>query len=75
MVIKIVTVCIYFFIVFDSVLAQTTNETQLFKCVRWKWTDVNNLRTVQCLEWKPLDCSNRLYPAICRSEGTKKQNL
>ena len=42
-------------------------EPIIFECVKWSWTgDVYN-RKIVCLEWKIKDCSNRLYPYICKS--------
>ena len=45
----------------------TAQEPIIFECVKWSWTgDVYN-RKIVCLEWKIKDCSNRLYPYICKS--------
>lgn len=63
----LVLLCLFF---------QNTNATQnkndLYVCVRWTWKGDVFERKVICLEWKPLDCSNRMYPEICRTEGVKK---
>ena len=48
---------------------QKPNSNIVWVCVRWQSIgDVYN-RTVYCLEWKKKDCSDRLYPEICKHGG------
>ena len=38
-------------------------------CVRWQWVDTALEQKVKCVEWATRDCSNRLYPDICKRGG------
>jgi len=38
-------------------------------CVRWQWTTTPFEGKVNCVEWAKKDCSNRLYPEICKRGG------
>jgi len=40
-----------------------------WQCVRWTWTGDVYHRRVICVEWAKKDCSNRLYPEICKRGG------
>ena len=54
-------------LLFTLLAAQDPKEPVILECVRWIWSgDVYN-RKIVCLEWKIKDCSNRLYPYICKS--------
>ena len=51
-----------------------SSETPLKKdevlvCVRWQWISTAIEGKVACLEWAKKDCSNRLYPEICKKGG------
>ena len=37
--------------------------------VRWQWTSAPSEGKVNCVEWAKKDCSNRLYPEICKRGG------
>lgn len=38
-------------------------------CVRWQWASSPGEGKVSCVEWAKKDCSNRLYPEICKKGG------
>jgi len=38
-------------------------------CVRWQWVETALEQKVKCIEWATRDCSNRLYPDICKRGG------
>lgn len=38
-------------------------------CVRWQWVQTALEQKVNCVEWAIKDCSNRLYPEICKRGG------
>jgi hypothetical protein len=38
-------------------------------CVRWQWVETALEQKVKCTEWATRDCSNRLYPDICKRGG------
>ena len=55
-------------------VASEENLNQLKKdqarvCVRWQWTITPTDGRVTCIEWVVKDCSNRLYPEICKRGG------
>lgn len=45
------------------------NKDQAWVCVRWQWAGAPADGRVTCLEWVKKDCSNRLYPEICKRGG------
>ena len=59
----------------SSVLVLTASSDQGLKkdevrvCVKWQWVSTALEGKVQCIEWATKDCSNRLYPEICRRGG------
>ena len=38
-------------------------------CVRWQWTTTPFEGKVNCVAWAKKDCSNRLYPEVCKKGG------
>jgi len=43
------------------------DEAQI--CVKWQWAHTALEGKVICVEWAKKDCSNRLYPEICKRGG------
>lgn len=37
-----------------------------YECTRWSWTSDGYTKQVICLEQRKKDCSNKLYPEICK---------
>jgi hypothetical protein len=61
-------------LVFTMVVSseQTSNglkKDEVWLCVRWKWTGAPLEGKTNCVEWAKKDCSNRLYPEICKRGG------
>jgi len=46
-----------------------SKKDQAWACVRWQWTSSPVDGRVTCVEWAVKDCSNRLYPEICKRGG------
>lgn len=44
-------------------------KDEVLICVRWKWSNTPQENKVNCIEWSKKDCSNRLYPEICKLGG------
>jgi hypothetical protein len=44
-------------------------KDEVWLCVRWQWTTTPVDGQVMCVEWAKKDCSNRLYPEICKRGG------
>ena len=44
-------------------------KDEVWLCVRWQWTTTTVEGKVNCVEWAKKDCSNRLYPEICKRGG------
>jgi len=44
-------------------------KDEIWKCVRWRWAGTPGQSQVLCVEWNKRDCSNRLYPEICKLGG------
>jgi hypothetical protein len=44
-------------------------KDEVWACVRWQWTTTPVEGKVNCVEWVKKDCSNRLYPEICKRGG------
>jgi len=38
-------------------------------CVRWQWTNTPLEGKTNCVQWAKKDCSNRMYPEICKRGG------
>ena len=48
---------------------QGLKKDQVQICVRWQWTGTPYDSKVICVEWATRDCSNRMYPEICKRGG------
>lgn len=51
---------------------ETSNELkkdEAWVCVRWQWVYTALEQKVNCVEWAIKDCSNRLYPELCKRGG------
>jgi hypothetical protein len=48
---------------------QILKKNETWVCVKWKWSNGPFEGKVSCLEWAKKDCSNRLYPEICKRSG------
>lgn len=46
-----------------------SKKDQARACVRWQWVETALEQKVKCVEWATRDCSNRLYPEICKRGG------
>lgn len=46
-----------------------TKKDEAYICVRWRWTNTVFEGKVICVEWAKKDCSNRLYPELCKKGG------
>jgi hypothetical protein len=44
-------------------------KDEVWVCVRWRWVQTALEQKVNCVEWAKKDCSNRLYPDICKRGG------
>jgi len=44
-------------------------KDEVWLCVRWQWTGAPVDGQVTCVAWAKKDCSNRLYPEICKRGG------
>jgi hypothetical protein len=44
-------------------------KDEVWLCVRWQWATTPVEGKVNCVEWAKKDCSNRLYPEICKRGG------
>jgi hypothetical protein len=44
-------------------------KDEVWVCVRWQWAATPSEGRVNCVEWAKKDCSNRLYPEICKRGG------
>ena len=41
-------------------------KDEVWVCVRWQWDGLPVDGRVNCVGWAKKDCSNRLYPEICK---------
>ena len=48
---------------------QILKKNEIWVCVKWQWSSSPFEGKVSCLEWAKKDCSNRLYPEICKRGG------
>ena len=48
---------------------QILKKNETWVCVKWQWSSSPFEGKVSCLEWVKKDCSNRLYPEICKRGG------
>ena len=46
-----------------------SKKDEVLVCIRWKWSNAPQENRVNCIEWSKKDCSNRLYPEICKLGG------
>jgi len=46
-----------------------SKKDEVWVCVRWMWAGAPVDGQVNCVEWAKKDCSNRLYPEICKRGG------
>jgi len=46
-----------------------SKKDQVWVCVRWQWAGAPVDGGVTCVAWAKKDCSNRLYPEICKRGG------
>jgi len=44
-------------------------KDEVWLCVRWQWTTTPVEGKTNCVQWAKKDCSNRLYPEICKRGG------
>jgi len=44
-------------------------KDEVWLCVRWQWATTPVEGKTNCVEWAKKDCSNRLYPEICKRGG------
>ena len=44
-------------------------KNEAWVCVRWQWTTTPFEGKVNCVAWAKKDCSNRLYPEVCKKGG------
>jgi len=44
-------------------------KDEVWLCVRWQWTNTPFEGKTNCVEWAKKDCSNRMYPEICKRGG------
>ena len=61
-------------IILSTILVASSQQQPLKKdqvrvCVRWQWAGPPVEGRVTCIEWAVKDCSNRLYPEICKLSG------
>ena len=63
-------------VVWLSIMVVSSEETsnglkkdEVWVCVRWMWAGAPVDGQVNCVEWAKKDCSNRLYPEICKRGG------
>ena len=47
----------------------TLKKDEAWICVKWQWASTAAEGKVNCTEWAKRDCSNRLYPEICKRGG------
>ena len=48
------------------VVASDKKQDEVLVCTRWKWKGEPFENKVTCIEWTKKDCSNRLYPELCK---------
>ena len=53
----------------NILLRNTLKKDEVLICIRWKWSNTPQEGKVDCVEWVKKDCSNRLYPEICKRGG------
>ena len=46
-----------------------TKKDEALICIRWQWQSSAIDGKVICVEWAKKDCSNRLYPELCKKGG------
>jgi len=44
-------------------------KDEVWLCVRWQWKNTPFEGKTNCIEWAKKDCSNRMYPEICKRGG------
>jgi hypothetical protein len=44
-------------------------KDEVWLCVRWQWANTPVTGKTNCVEWAKKDCSNRMYPEICKRGG------
>ena len=44
-------------------------KDEVWLCVRWQWKNTPVEGKTNCIEWAKKDCSNRMYPEICKRGG------
>ena len=49
--------------------AHKLKKDEVWVCVRWLWAGAPADGRVTCAEWAKKDCSNRLYPEVCKKGG------
>jgi hypothetical protein len=47
----------------------TLKKDEAWICVRWQWVTTAVEGTVRCVDYAKKDCSNSLYPDICKRGG------
>jgi hypothetical protein len=53
----------------SSVQSIPLKKDEAWICVRWQWVYTALEQKVNCVEWAKKDCSNRLYPELCKRGG------
>jgi hypothetical protein len=51
------------------VVASEEKKDEVLVCVRWQWRGAPFEGKVSCIEWAKKDCSNRMYPELCKLGG------
>lgn len=65
---KLVFVCIGMLLL-CQLPASAPIKKEILVCIRWQWSGPPFEGKVTCIEWVKKDCSNRLYPEICKLGG------
>jgi hypothetical protein len=61
--------CLSIIVVTSEGSSDGLKKDQARVCVRWQWAETALEQKVRCVEWAIRDCSNRLYPEICKRGG------
>ena len=56
-------------VVASEEISNRLKKNEAWVCVRWQWTNTALEQKVNCVEWVIKDCSNRLYPELCKRGG------
>jgi hypothetical protein len=64
---KLVLVCLG--LLLCQLPASAPIKEKVLVCIRWQWVGPPVEGRVTCIEWIYKDCSNRLYPEICKLGG------